>query len=513
MIGDITMKNCILIFLSIVYTFIYSQSCTHYIRLTDTFGDGWTGNRVSVSVNGFTVLSNITLTSGYGPVTYSFNAPNGAIIRVWRSVTGSWAAECRTQVLTSSLVPLTGVISTTTGGTSFGGTTCIASCVTALPANDLVCNAILISCGQTVSGTTFSATTSGYGELGTCGVVQSYPGVWYKVTGNGQIMTASLCATAWDSKISVFSGTCSSLTCIGGNDDAGPACAGTSASCSWTSVNAVTYWILVHGYSSNSTFTLSLNCIMPPIPGPCINSTAYGTQFMPVFQGAPYETIYCQYAGEYSTWWNAIANTPYIITSTVPTDWITIRRGTFNGPIVAFGTQPLSFTPTITGTLYMHVNTNSLCGTASSCRNISVSRISALPVELLYFDGEKKQSSNYLYWATASEHNSSHFVVEKSEDGYNWQQIGQLPSAINSTQELHYDLTDNDVSPIYNYYRLMQYDIDGAFKQYGPIAINNKQNSYKIIKRINLAGQEVNESATGIIIEIYENGDIIKTVK
>jgi hypothetical protein len=132
---------------------------------------------------------------------------------------------------------------------------------------------------------------------------------------------------------------------------------------------------------------------------------------------------------------------------------------------------------------------------------------------LLYFDGEKKQSSNYLYWATASEHNSSHFVIEKSEDGYIWQQIGLLPSAINSTQELHYDLIDNDVSPIYNYYRLMQYDIDGAFKQYGPIAINNKQNSYKIIKRINLAGQEVNESATGIIIEIYENGDIIKTVK
>jgi hypothetical protein len=234
---------------------------------------------------------------------------------------------------------------------------------------------------------------------------------------------------------------------------------------------------------------------------------------MPVFQGAPYETIYCQYAGEYSTWYNAIINTPYVVTSTVPTDWITIRRGTFNGPIIAFGTQPVNFTAPTTGTIFIHVNANSYCATQSSCRNVSVSRISALPVELLYFDGEKKQSSNYLYWATASEHNSSHFVVEKSEDGYNWQQVGQLPSAINSTQELHYDLTDNDVSPIYNYYRLIQYDIDGAFKQYGPIAINNKQNSYKIIKRINLAGQEVNESATGIIIEIYENGDIIKTVK
>lgn len=624
------MKNFILFVFLFVYAIISSQ-CTHTIKLTDTFGDGWNGGYVSVSVNGVVVLNNITLATGLGPINYNFTAATGATIRVYRTVAGTYPSEMRIQVVNnvgSTLIAVSqpvagtattlgqtclancGVVtpgctntssygsavapstpttitisscnfqseySTITGITSgrtyqFGyiigglqtgyitihtgtyngpivaygnaplnwasaytgtvyvhyntnsscGTasscgTSTVSCVTCsapvAPANDLVCNAISISCGQTTTGTTVNATTTGYGELGSCGVVQSYPGVWYKVTGNGQIMTASLCATAWDSKISVFSGTCSSLTCVGGNDDNGPVCAGTSASYSWNSVNGTTYWILVYGYSSNSAFSLSLNCVNPPTPGPCTDITAYGTQFMPVLGGAPYESVYCQYAGEYSTWYNAIANTPYIVTSTISTDWITVRNGTYNGSIIAFGNQPLNFTPAATGTIYIHVNTNSYCATQSTCRDIRVSRISALPVELLYFDGNPINNTNYLYWATATEHNTNHFIVEKSEDGYVWKSIGQIPSAINSTQELHYDLIDANISPIFNYYRLQQVDIDGTYKTYGPIVINNIVKIKKIVKRINLAGQEVNENATGIIIEIYDDGDIIKTIR
>ena len=112
----------------------------------------------------------------------------------------------------------------------------------AAPANDLVCNATAISCGATLSGTTIGASNSGTGENQTCGISQTMPGVWYVVAGNGQTMTASLCATAWDSKMSVFSGTsCAALTCVGGVDDSGPACATSSASYSWTSVVGQNY--------------------------------------------------------------------------------------------------------------------------------------------------------------------------------------------------------------------------------------------------------------------------------
>jgi hypothetical protein len=137
----------------------------------------------------------------------------------------------------------------------------------------------------------------------------------------------------------------------------------------------------------------------------------------------------------------------------------------------------------------------------------------ALPVELLYFDGIAYDKTNYLEWATATEHNSSHFVVEKSEDGYTWKSIGQQWAAINSTQEIRYDLVDDEVYPVLNYYRLKQFDIDGTNKEYGPIAIDNRRDLKKVIRTINLLGQQVNESATGIVIEIYEDGTMRKTIR
>lgn len=64
------------------------------------------------------------------------------------------------------------------------------------PANNLVCNATAINCGQTISGTTVNATNTGTGENQTCGFVQTSGGVWYVVAGTGAPITASLCGTA-----------------------------------------------------------------------------------------------------------------------------------------------------------------------------------------------------------------------------------------------------------------------------------------------------------------------------
>ena len=261
-----------------------------------------------------------------------------------------------------------------------------------------------------------------------------------------------------------------------------------------------------------TSYITCMSCVAPT-PGPCINTIAYGTQSLPVFGGISYTTIACQFAGEYSTWTGAVSGTPYIAMTTVATDWVTVRSGTYNGAVVAVGLVPLSFTPTNNNTLFIHVNTNSLCGTSNTCRNVSVTRMSALPVELISFTGKKQTNSNMLYWSTASEHNTSHFIIEKSEDGVVWNNVGLVQSAGNSTQRLDYSLEDKNVSQVINYYRLRQYDIDGADDVYGPIAINNRDRINIIAKRINLTGQEVNENATGIIIEIYEDGTIKRIIK
>ena len=99
-----------------------------------------------------------------------------------------------------------------------------------------------------------------------------------------------------------------------------------------------------------------------------------------------------------------------------------------------------------------------------------------LPVELVSFSGSCEDGSVHLSWQTASEFNSSHFDVEKSRDGENWQVIETIPAAGNSLQLLNYE-TFEQVSNALNYYRLNQVDIDGTNKRYDPIAVSCEASS------------------------------------
>ena len=135
----------------------------------------------------------------------------------------------------------------------------------------------------------------------------------------------------------------------------------------------------------------------------------------------------------------------------------------------------------------------------------------SLPIELSTFNGVNKEKSNYLYWVTLSENNSSHFNLEKSEDGENWTTITTLNAAGNSSNENDYKFTDYKVDPIINYYRLQQYDFNGVYKTYGPISINNMRlEKPNLIKVVNMLGQEVDEYTNGIYLFYYDDGSIVK---
>ncbi len=99
-----------------------------------------------------------------------------------------------------------------------------------------------------------------------------------------------------------------------------------------------------------------------------------------------------------------------------------------------------------------------------------------LPVELVSFSGSCEDGSVHLSWQTASEFNSSHFDVEKSRDGENWQVIETISAAGNSHELLNYETFDQ-VSNALNYYRLNQVDIDGTNKRYDPIVVSCEASS------------------------------------
>jgi hypothetical protein len=95
-----------------------------------------------------------------------------------------------------------------------------------------------------------------------------------------------------------------------------------------------------------------------------------------------------------------------------------------------------------------------------------------LPVELVSFSGLCEESNINLTWQTASEFNSSHFDVEKSRDGENWQLLATVPSAGTSNELLTYQAVDQNGTDGNNYYRLRQVDIDGTEKLYDPINVS-----------------------------------------
>jgi len=128
----------------------------------------------------------------------------------------------------------------------------------AVPDNDLCSNAEVLSCGDTVSGTTTGAT---FDDVGTCNISNTANGVWYTFTGIEGTTTISTCDMAnFDTKISVFTGVCDDLTCIDGNDD-GTNCSDFSSELAIPTTAGVEYFVLVHAFGSGSgDFDLSITC-------------------------------------------------------------------------------------------------------------------------------------------------------------------------------------------------------------------------------------------------------------
>jgi hypothetical protein len=136
-----------------------------------------------------------------------------------------------------------------------------------------------------------------------------------------------------------------------------------------------------------------------------------------------------------------------------------------------------------------------------------------LPVEIIYFDGTVAPSFNKIIWSTASEHNSDYFQIERSIDGIEWKTIGTKSASGNSNTKIDYSHIDSFDDLVIHYYRLKQVDYDGQYKMYGPISLDNTKSVKKIVKYINLIGQEVNSDTKGFIFEVYEDGTMRKIIR
>jgi hypothetical protein len=123
--------------------------------------------------------------------------------------------------------------------------------------NDACENALETRPGETMAGSTSSATPDAL--FARCGGATAAVGhgVWYVVRGDGHTFEATTCDGAdFDTQISIFRGNeCDELECVDGNDEA----CGHQSRVEWNTVPGAVYYILVHGWlSSYGDFQLGL---------------------------------------------------------------------------------------------------------------------------------------------------------------------------------------------------------------------------------------------------------------
>lgn len=201
-----------------------------------------------------------------------------------------------------------------------------------VPPNDLCANAITISCGGVASGTTLGATIDASAPVCGPALTITAPGVWYTFIGTGDAVTVSTCNnTFYDSKIIVYSGSCTNLVCVAGNDDA----CGVQSTAYFNSVLSTTYYILVTGYATDAgAFDLELTCA-PPCAPPVTNdncSTAVTLTYAPDTNSCTPTTgtTICADLSMY--------NPPCVPFATIQDVWYQFNTGTNTGGMLLFDT-------------------------------------------------------------------------------------------------------------------------------------------------------------------------------
>ncbi len=139
--------------------------------------------------------------------------------------------------------------------------------------------------------------------------------------------------------------------------------------------------------------------------------------------------------------------------------------------------------------------------------NFKANYTSILPVELLYFNGQKEKEGNLLSWSTVTEINNDHFELERSYNGTYFESIVFIDGKGTYSGISNYAFYDNTFEKGLVYYRLKQVDYDGKTSYSKMIYLQDKQN----ISVTKFSENSLNVSGENLTsVEIYDlNGKLI----
>lgn len=130
-----------------------------------------------------------------------------------------------------------------------------------------------------------------------------------------------------------------------------------------------------------------------------------------------------------------------------------------------------------------------------------------LNITLKDFSLQNKNGANLVHWSVdkKSETGIDHYLLERSNDGYNWTELDNVSPGTSDT----YNYTDRTYGGEINYYKLSTVNFEGTTEVLRIGYINDGQLSSDF-KLYNMYGYEVDEYYKGVVIKRYSNGSVEK---
>jgi hypothetical protein len=161
----------------------------------------------------------------------------------------------------------------------------------------------------------------------------------------------------------------------------------------------------------------------------------------------------------------------------------------------------------INGTLKSFGNDHYIEFNTQSFSNFFINTVtSALPIELLSFRATNTEGGNQLKWQTASEINTAHFDIERSNDGKQFEKIGETKAQGKVAMYEYLDKTPFGGWGVY--YRLKINDLDGKSSYSNVVALSPKVEGFTAKVYPNPANDMVTVS-----IEVEKKSDITLELK
>jgi hypothetical protein len=133
----------------------------------------------------------------------------------------------------------------------------------------------------------------------------------------------------------------------------------------------------------------------------------------------------------------------------------------------------------------------------------------SLPIELGVFSGTPYAQYNELEWVTYSETNNDKFIIQRSQNAVDFIDIGTVKGNGTTSVSNLYIFLDN-TPPLISYYKLIQKDFNGKTDESEVIVVVRDNGMKKLVKIINLMGQEVGENYQGVKVYLYSDGSVVK---